>query len=66
MQIQLDDELVRQLEEIARSEQRGVTELMVEIVEEYFRRRSEMETFKAEVREVMKKHSDLLEKLAKN
>lgn len=66
MQVQIDERLYRQLEQLAQQQGTEVDQLVNTMVEEYVERQTETERFRAEVREAMKKHAGLLDKLAKS
>lgn len=66
VQIHIDERLYKQLEHLAQQQGTEVNELVNNMVEDYVERQSETERFRAEVRQAMHKHAELLDKLAKS
>ncbi len=65
MDIQIDERIVRRLEEAAQEQQRDVNAIVQEAIELYFARQAEEKQLRADVRRVMQEHEWLLNELAK-
>lgn len=66
VQIQIDERLYKRLEHLAQQQGTEVNQLVNNVVEDYVERQSETEQFRAEVRQAIHKHAELLDRLAKS
>lgn len=65
MQIQVQENLVQKLEELAQQQHRPIDELVAEAIQQYITRLDEEAQFRADVRAAMKEHEWLLNELSK-
>ncbi|MBZ0320873.1 MAG: hypothetical protein K8L91_30950 [Anaerolineae bacterium] len=61
----LSDEMLHQLEDIARKQNRDVMAVIYEAVEQYIKQQVEADDFDARIDRLMEKHKWLLDELAK-
>ena len=65
MQIQLDNELMDELDEIARKQQRDRNELVHSVLRQYVEHETDREKFRGRVQRHIQEHEWLLNELAK-
>lgn len=65
MQIQVQENLVQKLEELAQQQHRPINELVMDAIQQYLARLDDETQFRADVRAAMKEHEWLLNELAK-